>query len=148
MTATAEWQRPPLQPGNELSMTHGARSPRRVSAAAQEVLAEAQEINASWLASADEWTLQAWCEAEGRCRLYRQHLAELPLTDGEGKPWAADTQLLRWEGRAAALRSKLGFDPLSRAALVRDVATASALDTSAKPQETGLAVLRGRGFVA
>jgi hypothetical protein len=88
LQADGEWvaqfpgQRPPFAPGNELSLTSGAFSPRRL-------LPLAEEIAAALLADSDapdylqspsyRPAVMAWARAEAQVRLLSEYLSSLEL---------------------------------------------------------------------
>lgn len=126
-------QRPPLNgpPGNELALQHGVYSERRlapiVAALVEERLAD--DATPYLRQPAYRAALTAWARQEARVLLLdawlQRHLDE---TDGCVGCKACEPkadQLLRFEKSAATQRGRLGLDPLSRARLGRDVASAS-----------------------
>lgn len=144
-TSLAAWspafsgQRPPFAPGNELSVTHGAYSPRRVDPLARELVARvlASESVAFLREPAYAPALWAWARAEAQAQLLTEYLARR----GEGSEGVGDLDddrtklayllLHRAEGRAERARARLGLDPLSRAKLGKDIAQATAADAAA-----------------
>lgn len=123
---------PPFEPGNQVALKHGAYQPRRFEPLALELvestLTEAGReggqtgylLEASYRAA-----LWAWARTEARVQLVSEWLidrgAEL---DVDGEVLGAASLLNRLEARAESLRARLGLDPLSRARLGRDVASA------------------------
>ena len=134
----------PATKGNLLAVSHGAQSPRLVRQDAAELLAEVQAEEPSWLGQVDRAALDAWLYAEATCRRLREWLGDHGHIEEDGKPRAASQLLLQWERRAADQRSRLGFDPLSRARLGRDTAVAQAATVDA----LGAIAARGRAVVA
>jgi hypothetical protein len=134
-SAPSEWvpafpgQRPPFPPGNQLSVRHGAYSPRRVEPVAAELLAAVLgEPPAGYLAEpVYRPALEAWAQAEARVRLLDEWVSGMPISvaaesrQGQVSPLEL---LRRWEATASSHRARLGLDPLSRARLGRDVAAA------------------------
>ncbi len=120
---TAGRSRPPFAPGNSVSVRHGAKSTRRMEALADAKLAEIRS-QASWVEDVDQDALLAWLVAEARCDVLRRHTDVNGLLDEAGKPTGAADFLLRCERQAEGLRARLGLDPLSRARLGRDTASA------------------------
>lgn len=146
-------QRPPFEPGNELSTTHGANSPRKVAPLAAEI-ERAARTDPSWPGYLNDpgygLAVASWARAEAVCRLLFDWLAEQDpaewmastldsVTDTEKYDGGSQSrtrarrvgsvmeQLRAWESTAAKQRQRLGLDPLSRARLGRDV-TAGAVD--------------------
>ncbi|WP_142026825.1 P27 family phage terminase small subunit [Blastococcus colisei] len=123
-------QRPPFQPGHDLSTRHGAYSPRRVDPLATELVALVDADPAvAWLTAADRPALWAWARAEAQVQLLTEYLerAGEAAADGVGDldndaVKSAYLLLHRAEARALSGRARLGLDPLSRARLGRDVA--------------------------
>jgi hypothetical protein len=109
-------------PGNDLAVTHGAYSPAKIEPRAGELVA-VQVAVAPWLKVVDMPSVWAWARTEAAIERVSDWLAarggELDRA-GDIRP-AADL-LARLEARAESQRSRLGFDPLSRARLGRDVA--------------------------
>ena len=126
------WQ--PFQPGHELTLKHGAFSPRRVDPIAaglvDQVLADPQCSDLEsprWRAA-----LWAWARAEAQVQLLDAWLAKAGEQSGDGvgdldaeAVRSAYLLLHRAETRATTQRGRLGLDPLSAARLGRDRAAAS-----------------------
>lgn len=138
----AEWvpafegQRPPFEPGHELSMRHGAYSPRRVDPLAETFVALVVADPVGLPAAAPQYrpALWAWARAEAQVQLLTEYLekAAEETEDGIGDldddaVRAAYLLLHRAEARADRSRARLGLDPLSAARLGRDRA-AGAVD--------------------
>jgi hypothetical protein len=129
-TPTHNRQHPPFEPGNELSARHGAYSPRKVDPLAAELVALVDEDQSvSWLSPVDRPALYAWARATVQAQLLTEWLekAAEETQDGVGDLDSASVRavyllLHRAETRARSERSRLGFDPLSRAKLHRDKA--------------------------
>lgn len=123
-------QRPPFSPGHELSLKHGAWSPRKVEPLAMEmverVLDQASATGSPTAYLADPTylpTVWAWGRTEARIQLVSEWLLERGSElDKDGDALGASRLLNRLEARAESLRARLGLDPLSRARLGRDVA--------------------------
>jgi hypothetical protein len=120
----------PFEPGHEITMKHGAWSPRRVDPLATEILAEV-EPTVTWWTPADRPAVWAWAQAEARLQLVVEYLANLAqddnaggMVDAEGEVRSAANLLVKLEKTASYHRSRLGLDPLSRARLKRDTAAA------------------------
>lgn len=118
-------QRPPFQPGHELTLKHGARSPRKVNPlAAQYVAAVLADDDVAYLrAPAYLPAVQAWAAAEARVSLIEAWVADMTMERAteSGQGQTSPLELLRkWEASAATHRARLGLDPLSRARLGRD----------------------------
>lgn len=146
--------RPPFGPGNTVSRTHGATSPRTVGPVAAEI-ERAARADQSWPHYLTDPSfgaaVAAWAWAEATVSVLRTYLAERDVgeamtdrdesetiteqvgettsrrrTTGQRTRSALD-HLARAEIAAAGRRAALGLDPLSRARLGRDV-TAAAVD--------------------
>lgn len=133
-----EGQRPPFAPGHELSLQHGAYSPRKVDPLAQELVDLVLEDPATSYLRASHWrpALWAWARDEVQVQLLEEYLAgkaegtDGPIGDlGDERVKAAYLLLHRAMTRARAGRTRLGLDPLSAARLGRDK-TAAALDAA------------------
>lgn len=130
-------QRPPFAPGNELAITHGAWSPRKVDPLAQDLVERVlTDSSLGYLkAPAFRPALFAWGRAEAQVQLLTEYLEE------RGKGGVGDLEdervrtayllLHRAEARADRSRARLGLDPLSRARLGKDVAQGKAADAAA-----------------
>lgn len=124
---------PPFAPGHELSMKHGAYSPRRYEPLAAElveqVLAQASVDGAptAYLAEPSyRPAVWAWARCEAKVQLITEWLADRGGDmDEEGEVRSAALLLEKVERRGESLRARLGLDPLSRARLGRDVAAGS-----------------------
>ena len=134
---------PPAAPLNELALTHGAYSERRLAPRAAQIAGEllAHPETPEWLRSPSYApAVAAWARAEAVVALLWDYLAEVDLqaaltdttelderrTKGSTRSTsrrveAVLTQLHRHETRAASLRAQLGLSPLSRARLGRDI---------------------------
>lgn len=116
---------PPFEPGHTLSLRHGAYSPRRVEPLAAEIVEAFRGHQPDWVAAVDDWAVWAWARTEARIQLLEEWLAahggDLAAT---GEVRGAAAFLLRCEIRAERQRARLGLDPLSRARLGADVASA------------------------
>lgn len=121
-------QRPPFAPGHELSLKHGAYSPRTVDPRAAElvdgVLADPE---LGYLAQprfrAAVWS---WARAEARVQLLEGWLVEHDSigVDAEGEVLPVLAALRGWSMTASKMLARLGLDPAAAAALGRDVAAA------------------------
>lgn len=124
-------QRPPFQPGHELSMRHGAYSPKRVDPIAEALVdSRLTDPATTYLQqSAYRPALYGWARAEARVLLLdewmQRHLADTDGCVSCKQCRSVGDQLLRFETAAANHRARLGLDPLSRARLSRDVVAAS-----------------------
>jgi hypothetical protein len=126
--ATSErpsWQRPPFEPGHELSMRHGAYSPRRVDPLARDLAAYIVE-HVPHL-GAPQWSpaVWAWARSEAQVQLLVEYLGDEVGDLGDDAVRSAYLLLHRAEARADRSRARLGLDPLSAARLGRDTAAAS-----------------------
>lgn len=115
---------PDFEVGNVVAVKAGHRSPKIVDPLAADIVAEAVQ-DAPYLAEPKyRATVLAWAREEARCRLLAEYLDRQGLFDAEGRLRPAEAAMHRAETRASNLRSRLGLDPLSRARLGRDVASA------------------------
>jgi hypothetical protein len=134
----AEWtpefpgQRPAFQPGHELSTRHGAYSPRKVEPRAAELVAMVEDDpSVTWLTPVDRSALWGWARTLAMVERVAAHVQVLSEAAANGvgdltsKQLAAAHALLdRSETRLVKAESRLGFDPLSRSKLGRNVAAA------------------------
>jgi hypothetical protein len=116
---------------HELSTRHGAFSSRKVEPRAAEYVDAVLEIASTdgstvpYLADATyRPALIAWARAEAQQDLLEEFLSERGPIDEDGKVRPAADLLERVARRAANLRARVGLDPMSRAALARDLAVA------------------------
>lgn len=131
-TPEFEGQRPPFPAGNELAVTHGAFSPRRVDPLAKSFVELVLADPGQGYLTVPAWrpAVWAWARAEAQIQLLTEWLADRSGDDGVGDladEAVARAYLLlhRAESRAITLRARLGLDPLSRARLGRDKASAA-----------------------
>jgi hypothetical protein len=128
-------QRPPFQPGHELSMKHGAGSPRKRDPIAQALAAELllDESVAYLRAPRYAAAVQAWAVAEAKCALISNWVDSMPIEKAaeskQGQTSALEL-LRKWETTAQNHRSRLGLDPMSAAKLGKDVAQTRQADTA------------------
>lgn len=140
-TPEFEGQRPPFEagnvpsnafpPGNDLPVTHGGYSPRKVDPLATELVdGLLADPGLEYLkAPAYQPAVWAWARAEASVQLVTEWLAVKAEASGDGvgdldseAVRAAYLLLHRAEARATTGRTRLGLDPLSRARLGKDVA--------------------------
>lgn len=154
----------PFQPGHEVTVQHGAESPRKVGPLAVEIEQQARASSA-WPAFLDDpaygAAVGAWARAEAVVQLLWAYLAERDLvaaldelttenseeTRQRGGPTKRVTTTRRtrsaldaWhraEVAAANHRKALGLDPLSRAKLGKDVAVTAVQAGIAQLQSDG-----------
>lgn len=137
MTAPESWtpefegQRPPFVPGNTVAQRHGAYSERVVAPLARALVDEllaGSAVDGSPTAYLLEPSyrpaLEAWGEAEARASRFAAALASHEDCDGCKRCSGWDEKLRRWQATAITHRQRLGLDPLSRARLGKDVASA------------------------
>jgi hypothetical protein len=139
-TSTASWQRPPFEPGNEASISHGARSPRKVEALAKKVLNEELLDRYPQLHDFPE-TLTSLARVEAISRLMFADLAT-GIYDAKGQFKGSLIQrFLSAENTNAKLRASLGMTPASEAEVARDRAAAasSRVDVIAELRRQGQA---------
>lgn len=132
-TPAFEGQRPPFPPGHELSLRHGAFSPRKIDPLAEQYAQGLMDHGDAYLRQpvyrAAVW---AWARAEAQCQLLTEYLVDKAKAAGnevgnldDDATKAAYLLLHRAENRANTLRARLGLDPLSRARLGKDAAAGS-----------------------
>jgi hypothetical protein len=118
----------PFEPGHEVTLKHGARSPRVIGPIAAELIAEviADESTSYLAAAAYAPLLRRWAEVMAKTEVYGQWLAEQsPEQQTTSPKGGTRSPLEHWLGLvrvAAALSDRLGLSPLARAKLGRDFA--------------------------
>lgn len=114
-----------FDPGHELSLRHGAYSPRKVDPLARE-LVEQVAAQVPYLAADPSYApaVWAWARAEAQVQLLDEYLQEMGSIDGDVPRPLLET-FRHFMRLAADARSRLGLDPMSRAKLGRDVTSAS-----------------------
>jgi hypothetical protein len=131
---TFEGQRPPFPVGHELSVRHGAYSPRRIDPLAAELVDLILDDPALTYLQAPHWrpAIWAWAKSEAQCQLIEEYLARRAEETGDGVGDLGDERVRsayllhhRASARATSGRRQLGLDPLSAARLGRDRAAAS-----------------------
>jgi hypothetical protein len=142
-------QRPPFEPGNQLSVRHGAYSPAIVGPLAEQIAADLlgdKDCPEYLRRPLWRWAVSGWAHAEAEAELMRRWRAQMSAADAatevlesdedeerpsqgtmtrrvRGKRVQSSADMLhRAETRAAHLRARLGLDPLSAARLRKDVA--------------------------
>lgn len=133
-------QRPPFEPGHELSTKYGAHSPRKLAPVAEEYVdAVLADDSLAYLRSpAYLPAVQAWAAAEARVVLIERWVSDR-ITE-QGMEWATESAagrtsplelLRRSDATALTHRARLGLDPISRAKLGKDVAQGRQADAAA-----------------
>jgi len=116
---------PDFEQDNTLGLRHGAYSSRVVEPVAARLVAELEASAPEWIETVDRAAVDAWARAESQVEVVDRWLTEHggPVDD-KGKVRPAADLLVRLERRAADARTRLGLDPLARARLGRDTASA------------------------
>lgn len=124
----------PFAPGHTQSLKHGVWS--RFALAEADELAEQVVGACPHLAESDAFAVRDWSIAQVRVWRLEAWLAEHGDLRPDGEPQPAVVELRHWLKAAAAARSRLGFDPLSRVALglagLEGVRREQALETEAR----------------
>lgn len=128
-------QRPPFQPGHELSMKHGAGSPRKRDPIAQALATELllDESVAYLKAPRFAAAVQAWAVAEAKCALISNWVDSMPIevaAESKQGQTSALELLRKWETTAQTHRTRLGLDPVSAAKLGKDVSQGRQADAA------------------
>ena len=139
---THERQHPPFEAGNDFALRHGARSERRVSVVAQQILDGllGDPSTPDYLVRDESFrpALTAWATAEARVSLINAYLDDQSLEKAfSGKGWMLESSR-KWSVTAANFRTRLGLDPVSRAKILRDLSAARYL-SGPSPLEAALA---------
>ncbi len=116
---------PGERPATGWAPTHGATSPRIVSAVADHLREELLEVRPDLAIPEFSESVTAWSVAEARCQLLRNYSDDVGLLDDDGQPLGYTGLSEKLEGRAAKLRATLGLDPRSAATLARERAEAT-----------------------
>ncbi len=128
-----EGQRPPFQPGHQLSVKHGGYSPRYVEPAAEELrlaILEDPSTPAHIRSAVNRLELAAMCRSQVQAELAAKSLGEcIDRCDGDIVKAArvdgfmsAALLMHRAEQRAASARSRLGLNSTASARLGKHVA--------------------------
>lgn len=141
---------PPFEPGNEVALTAGYRSPRRVDPIADALSA--------WVLSLDGLdhlreprfvpAVAAWARAEAVVLLLSDYAAGMAVEQATvpAKKGASSSplEILRaWEETAARRRAQLGLDPMAAARLQREL-----VEANATARFAGLDQVREQGRLA
>jgi hypothetical protein len=128
-------QRPPFTPGHEVTLKHGAYSPRRTHPLAAVIVERLLEDPDVVFLRSPAYRAQVWRYAH---RQARADLLWAWIVD-HGEECQGCEQCLGWEVRwrefdtaAGKASERLGLDPLSRARLGKDVAQGRAADAAAE----------------
>jgi len=121
----AGWQRPPFEPGHTLSLRHGAYSERAIQAKADAIRDQLYTV-APWLdADKDVLAVARFLRVEARCRLLHAAIEEQAVERGPARvSTRLHEQAIASDRLAAQLGGSLGLDPLGRAKLQRQAASA------------------------
>jgi len=114
---------PPVGPGNELALKHGATATLRLAPRAA-AIAEGLRAIVPARTESDEPSLRILALVLARVEVANEWLAENGLFRGKGEPQPILKVLSTWENTAARMADRLGLTPTSRAALGLDVARA------------------------
>jgi len=119
-TPAFEGQRPPFEPGHELSVRHGAYSELRLGKRVDELVPDLREQVVGYRSS-DEVMVRLLAVSLARAEA---HAAALEAASEPSVLKELDVQLHRWVNRAAALCVQLGMSSMARGRLGVDVAVA------------------------
>lgn len=108
--------------GNTLAQTHGAWADRVIDPVAKELVGVVLAQVGYLSDPSYEPAVWAWARAEARVLVLSKWLDENGPLDADGVPRPALSALKDFERLASTARQRLGLDPLSRAALGRDIA--------------------------
>jgi hypothetical protein len=122
-TGSRDYRWQPFQPGNALSVRHGATSEKVVDPVAAE-LGEGLVERRPDLERFPE-ALAAWSRAESRCILLEAWFSTHGLLDDKGKATASEQLLSSSERLAMQLRDRLGLDPRSESELAKSQSEAA-----------------------
>ncbi len=128
-------QRPPFQPGHEINLKHGARSPRRVDPVAAELVQALLADDALAYLRQPRFVaaVQAWAKSEAKVALISEWVDGMPIEVAANSKAGSTSPLellRRWETNAQGHRSRLGLDPVSAAKLGKDVSQGRQADAA------------------
>jgi hypothetical protein len=134
-TPEFEGQRPPFQPGNQLAVTHGAYSSKRIDPVAAGFRDEILSSPAMQYLLEPQYAAIFWqyCRTAARIQAIEDALDGMPIEQAaySGKGQTSWLELLRkWTSTLTNLASRCGLDPRSFAALGRDVSQARQADVA------------------
>jgi len=117
-TEAPSWQRPPFEPGHQLSVRHGANSDVLVIPEAERLMPAVLDANPHLDPIRDSVAVKRYCVIQSRIwRVYdwlaAQEDAVFDDVD-QGTIHAAYERLERWERQADAAEEKLALTPLTR----------------------------------
>lgn len=121
------WQRPPFEPQHTLSTKHGmwSRSDRFISVRMAELVNEARDVCDYLNDPSYESALVDWARTEAKIEQGERWLAENGGDIGpNGGIKPAANYLLRLQAHANKTRERLGLDPVARAKITADLASA------------------------
>jgi hypothetical protein len=144
---------PPFEPGNEAHRSHGALTARITAPLVRELvgellaLAQLPDSPVSYLRDPSYLPeIEGWALAQVQERLVATWLEEHGVIGEDGQPRAAVEVRRRLGEQAAGARSRLGLNPVSRAKLVGQLASATR-DVAAAAAHAELQELYGRPVV-
>lgn len=128
-------QRPPFQPGNALSVTHGAHSAERRDPIARRFIAEVVEDPSTAYLGEPRFAaaLWSWASAQARVELLSAWVDTMTIeaSTNSARGQTSPLELLRkWMATAQTWAARLGLDPLSAARLGKDVAQGRQADAA------------------
>jgi hypothetical protein len=134
-TPEFEGQRPPFQPGNQLAVTHGAYSSKRIDPVATQFRDEILSSPAMQYLLEPQYAAMFWqyCRTAARIQAIEDALDGMTIEAAaySGKGQTSWLELLRkWTSTLTTLAARLGLDPRSYAALGKDVSQARQADAA------------------
>jgi len=134
-TPEFEGQRPPFQPGNELAVTHGAYSAKRIDPVANQFRDEILSAPAMQYLLEPQYAAVFWqyCRTAARIQAIEDALDGMSIEEAaySGRGQTSWLELLRkWTSTLTTLAARCGLDPLSYAKLGKDVNQARQADAA------------------
>ncbi|MGA8372652.1 MAG: hypothetical protein WB765_21165 [Acidimicrobiales bacterium] len=143
-------KRPDFEPGNSVSITHGANSERRFGPLAEQLAAEAIAAAPELGRPRFRWAVKAWATAEAKAQLIDEWCDEHGWRKANGDPLPAIVFADRLHARAESLRARLALDTasLSRIMATLTVVPAGGEDALAQLQAEGRRIIEARQAAA
>lgn len=130
-------QRPPFQPGHQLTREHGAYSQQAIEPL-QEAILERLRLDAPVGHEADDHARRLLAGRLAQIEIARRWIAENGILNEQGELWPLVRDLTKWEGGAVRQMRELGLTTLSRAELGLDLARTHVAIAEVQPVFTAI----------